>query len=262
MRNQFRVMGVVASASILLLAGCGKSGSKQATGTTTTASAAPTTTTTTLPPQNVAADTALAKAATLRLTDLPQGWTGAPHDDSGDDTGIDAELAKCLGVSVQQLNENGPADVNSPDFSDADGGTTISNDVGYEPTVATAQKEMATFTGAKVPSCLATALNAYLQAQLAHPSDPSDSLPPGVTFGAPVVTQLAFPTIGDQSRDYRTEVGISGDGLSLKVYVDLAVATKGRAGVEMDFSSTGTPLSITEEEHYMKLVVGRLTNTT
>jgi hypothetical protein len=45
-------------------------------------------------------------------------------------------------------------------------------------------------------------------------------------------------------------------------YVDLIIATKGRASTDMTFESVGTPMEPSIEQKYSKLVVARMTRTT
>jgi hypothetical protein len=208
----------------------------------------------------VAADKAAAEAASLRLSDFPAGWTSSPQDKSPNYPNLDAEVAKCLGVSVQELNHSGPADVDSPDFSDSDN-NTVSSSVGYAPNVAKAEQEFSVISGPNVPSCLTPAVQKLVSYAIAHPSDPSNTLPPGATIGASTVAQMSFPAFGDQSIAYRVTIPVNVKGLTVSLYLDIISATKGRAGAELDFEGVGTPIASDQEEHYVGLVVGRMANT-
>jgi hypothetical protein len=262
-RLKGRVIGTCV-AVLLAVAACGGSSSTKApaaagsgsTSVTTTVS----TTSTTGAPQDVVTDKALAQAAALKLSDLPAGWTSQQHTNSPDVPSVDTQLAKCLGVSVDKLNQNGPADADSPDFSDANN-NSITNSLGYTPSAAAAKGDLATFGDPRVPGCLTTALGIYLKNQAAHPAKSSDTLPPGVTFGTAAVAPMSFPTIGDGSVAYRVNVPVSVTSSTITVYVDLIVATKGRAGVEMDFTAIGTPFPADQEQRLISVVVGRLSNT-
>jgi len=132
--------------------------------------------------QDIAADRAAAEAVSLKLSDFPTGWTSSPQDNNPDYPNLDNEVAKCLGVSVEELNRKGPADVDSPDFSDADS-NTVSSSVGYTPDVATARHEFSLISDPKVPGCLTPAVQKLVSYATAHPKDPSDTLPAGATFG-------------------------------------------------------------------------------
>jgi hypothetical protein len=254
-----RVIGVCLVAAVAA-AGCGGSSTKptNATQRSNVTGLSTVETATTVLPQDIVADKAAAEAAALKLTDLPAGWTAQPHVDSPDVPSVDAEVAKCLGISVQELNSNGPADVNSPDFSDANN-DAISNSLGYTASVATARHDFSEFANPNVPSCLSTGLTDYLRNQAAHPATPSATTPPGVTYGGAGVAPLYFPPIGDQSVAYRIEVPVTSSVATVTVFVDLVVAIKGRAGSEMDFTAIGTPFPMTEEQRYVSLVIGRLT---
>lgn len=237
------------------LGGCG--GTSTSTSNPTTAK---TTTTPTTVVQNTAADQAAAEAAVLKLSDLPSGWTSAPAS-SGDTPTLDAELAACLGVTPAELNPKGAADVVSPDFSDGGGVNSISSQVGYTADSATAQHQLAVYQNTKLRGCLGPALTNYFSYLVKHPANPTDTLPPGVTLGTPMVDLLPFPTVGDQTVAFRTALPLKGGGISINVYADIVVGIKGRARVEMDFIGAVTPFPTDQEQKYLQTVVGRLTNT-
>jgi len=70
------------------------------------------------------------------------------------------------------------------------------------------------------------------------------------------------PTIGDRTLVFRITVPIQTRGLSINAYVDLVLASKGRAGAQLTFESVLQPMDAADEQRYTKLVVDRLTRTT
>ncbi|HZQ85874.1 MAG TPA: hypothetical protein VFA83_13590 [Acidimicrobiales bacterium] len=72
---------------------------------------------------------------------------------------------------------------------------------------------------------------------------------------------MSFPSFGDESIAYRMTVPVNLKNLTLSIYLDIVTARKGRAGAELDFEGAGTPFPSDREEHYVGLVIGRLTNT-
>jgi hypothetical protein len=255
---------VVAAVAALMLVACGDSNDAATTtsrSVTTTKSTETSATGTTATGQDVAADREAAEAAALKLSDFPPGWTSAPHEESADVPNVDAQLAKCLGVDESELNsEDGPASVDSPDFSDVND-NAVSNSVEYLAAESDAQHRFALFADEKVPDCLTDAIAKVLDYFLEHPENPEDTVPPGVTVGTPTVEPLSMPAIGDQTVAYRLTVPITSDVISVTAYVDIIVAIKGRAAVEMTFESLATPFPVEDAQHYMELVVGRLTDT-
>lgn len=252
-----RRLAMVLAAVSLGLAACGGSSGAPSGGSPTTAgsgSSGP-------QGQDVTADKAAAVAASLRLQDFPTGWTSSPSNSGPNVPTADSELAKCLGVPVSELNHKGPADYDSPDFSDADG-NTVSDSISYAATLEKIHHQYSLFAGPNVPGCLTTALKSYLDYVIKHPQSPSDSLPSGVTLGQATVARMSFPNYGDATTGYRVTIPISAQGQTFDVNVDLIVLTKGRVGVELDFIGTTSPFPADQEQHYAQLVVSRLTRTT
>ena len=239
-------------------ASCGSNGStssNHSAQSTTTSSTAQST------GQNVGADKAAAQAASLTLSDFPAGWTSKPpSNNSNPSQDISAQLAKCLGVSQAELSK-APARYDSPDFSDSRSNDTASNTVSYRATAADNQSSFAVVSSPKVPGCLTTAVGAVIDQAIAHPTNPSDTLPAGASIGTATVSQMSFPQFGDKSVAYQLKVPISYQSLSIDAYVDVIYAMKGRAGVSMFFEGVDTPFPIDQAQHYTGLVVGRLTNT-
>jgi hypothetical protein len=216
-------------------------------------------TSSTSPKQNIAADTAAAQAANLRLSDFPPGWTSAPQSTDTGPAGIKAKLAKCLGVSQSALSE-APAHADSDDFSQSDSDMTASSTVQYEATSADQTAAFNDFASAKTPRCMTTAVTTMLEDAIKHPPTGS-TLPAGVKFGQATVQQMSFPTYGDKTIAYQIKVPIDYNGSSLDAYQDFIVAIKGRAGAGMVFENLTDPFPADQEQHYTELVVGRLTNT-
>jgi hypothetical protein len=168
-------------------------------------------------------------------------------------------VAKCLGVSESNLTDP-PASYDSPDFNDPNN-NTISDTVGYRATPADQDAPFAVVSSDKVPACLGTAFTKVINDAIKHPTNPSDTLPEGVTVGTPTVSPMSFPQFGDKSTAYRTTIPISYKGLNLTAYLDQIFVVKGRAGVNMSFEATVTPYPAAEEERYTALVISRLTDT-
>jgi len=103
---KLRFTGVLGICLLAFIAtGCGSSGN-----TSTSSTQAPqTTSSTSRSSQNVAADKALAKSASLRLSDFPTGWTSEPNQqDNSSAPQLQAQLAGCLRRSVVFFNTKGP----------------------------------------------------------------------------------------------------------------------------------------------------------
>jgi hypothetical protein len=238
--------------SVLLVSACGSASTRTA--------GASTSTTTRPTGQNIAADTAAAQAASLRLSDFPSSWTsGAQSGDTGPQS-VGGQLAKCLGVSEADLTR-APALADSPSFSDPNDDSAASSTVGYRATAAAQQAMFAVYASPKVPGCVSTVFSALLQDSIKHPTSANSTLPEGVTLGKTSVAPMSLPTFGDRSTAYQVKIPITYKGLDLAAYVDLVVSIKGRASVAMTFEGNGNPFPTDEEQHYTSLVVSRLTDT-
>jgi hypothetical protein len=203
-----------------------------------------------------AADKAAAEAAALKISDLPTGWTTQPEEDDPEVPDVQAQLAKCLGVPVSEL-EDGPSDYESPDFENTED-NTVSNSVGYETSPAEAQKQFDLFADPKAPGCMTTAFKEVMDYVLTHPASSEDSVPEGVKVGTPQVGQMSFPKIGDRLIAYRVTLPITADEFTIKAYLDLIVAIKGRAGISMTFAGFNEPFPSDDAQHLMSLVVNRV----
>ncbi len=237
----------------VVAAACGGGSTNSAQSTTTSTSAKST-------GQNVEADKAAAKAASLNLSDFPAGWTSQPPSDNSSSQDLTAQLAKCLGVSQADLTK-APASYDAPTFSESNSNNSASSNVGYRATAADEQSAFAIVSGSKVPDCLTTAVAAVINEAIQHPTDPSDTLPAGAKVGTTTVSPMSFPQFGEKSVAYQVKVPISYSSLSIDAYVDIIYSIKGRAGVAMEFEGVTDPFPVDQAEHYTGLVVGRLTNT-
>jgi hypothetical protein len=205
--------------------------------------------------QNIAADTAAAQAANLKLSDFPPGWTSAPPSSPTGSEIFLGPLANCLGVSEADLS-NAPAKADSGDFSQS--GMTASSTVDYRATSAQQAAAFNALASPKTPGCLTTVMKAALE-PTKQPTSGS-TLPAGVKYGQPTVQTMSFPTYGDKTIAYQLKVPTDYNGLSFDGYFDVISVIKGRAGVVMSFNSSPA-FPPYQEQHYTELVVGRLTNT-
>lgn len=218
------------------------------------------TTTTTAKAQDVTADMAAAADANLKSSDFPSGWTSKPHDSSKSDSDkvFDQQIADCLGVPVAEISKEGPANVDSPDFSDPDGNATISSSVSYLASSDLAKSKFTLYNGAKVPQCLGLAFSGVMKDSIQNPKPGTDTLPPGTTVGDAKVDKLSLPSMGDESVAYRLVVPIDVSGQKINLTIDFAVIRKGRVGITTTFQGTNSPVSAADEQKYSAAVVGRV----
>jgi hypothetical protein len=114
--------------------------------------------TTTVSKQNIAADTAAAQAAALRLSGFPAGWTAESSSSNADAEleKLKADLANCLGVEASTFAK-APASYDSPDFANSEDQKASSTD---DYTATAAEQEtafVATYTNPKFTDCAGAA---------------------------------------------------------------------------------------------------------
>jgi hypothetical protein len=227
---------------VLLAAACGSSSKS---GSTTTTAKSSTT----------KADHALAVKANLQLSDFPSGWTAQPADNSNDQ-GSDAfttQLATCLNVPVSEL-QNSDTSVDSDDFSDPDGNVTISSSVDLKAATGDAKHDMSILRRSDAPRCIGDAVKKLVDDEMKKSKD----VPQGVTIGQASFRSLSFPTMGDESVAFQIVIPVSATGVSLQVRADLIFIRKGRAEVMISATDPTNSVSISDEQRYGTIVLGRL----
>jgi hypothetical protein len=241
---------LVVAVCLLGISACGSS-SKTTTPSGSSTSSSPSSN------QNIAADTAAAQAANLKLSDFLPGWTSKPPSADAGTAGIEKEFAKCLGLTQSHLSK-APASADSPDFSNSD--NTVSSTVGYRATSAAQTAAFDILASPRAPDCMTKAVTKIINDAISNPSSGS-TLPAGAKIEPVTVQQMSFPTFGDRTVAYQLKVPISYSGLSFALYLDEISVIKGRADVAMSFQAATSPFPTDQEQHYTGLVVGRLTNT-
>ena len=244
-----RIAALLVVGAMLPTAACSSGKSK------TVSAARPVATTTTAPA--TAGDQVAAERATLKLSDLPSGWTSAPHENTPDNPGIEKALADCLHVDVSVFNsqrDTGSAD--SPDFSSPQD-EQVTDSVSFSRTTDEVQSAMNIIRRPTFSSCLGKAMDTAVSADLKHPS-PGSTVPLNVSFGQSSVAQVSFPSLGDQSSAYRITIPISVGSIQLKVFADLVIAAKGRGAHILTFIAVGSPFSTDLAQLLSRVAVDRL----
>lgn len=246
---QRSVVGRVAAVVLVValgIAGCGGGGGGGGDGD----DAAETERTTTTAARDIDADLAAARAGLLRLSDLPDGWIEAEADtEEDDDDALTVQLAECLDVDPSLLaTPDNPTNAESPDFSEPESGTSVSNSIAYTESVARAREVLEIFGRAELPSCLSTIMTKLL----------GEELPAGMAFGTVDVKRLAIASDADETMAIRVHIPIEAEGTTIDQYLDMVLARVGRAGVTLTFSSTGSTIPGDFEQTVVGTVVSRL----
>lgn len=211
----------IIACSVLLLAGCGSSGSgssnKATPKTTTTTSAAPITLST-------------LQSIVLQTSDLPPGYKGSPYVADPTSKATDAKMTKCLGVKDNSADKTGEA--NSQDFALRD--VVISSKATGFKSQADVDSDVAALTGTKSSGCF----KALFKEQVAM------SLPPGSKVKSIDIT-IKPGNAGGPNNVVATGTGkiaVTVQGQTLELFVGAAFVTGRQIEAEIDFMNVGSPV--------------------
>ena len=191
-----RCLLVASALALPLLAGC-ESDEPDAASTTAVTRA-------TVPTDVATADLRVAKAALLRLDDLPFGWTGTPRNGQAP--------ATC--AAVRRLRAR-PRAV-SPGFVRGDGG--IVHTVTIFPTVADADRILSALVGRANISCLTRGV--VHGTRMVIPAD--------VEVGDPIVSRLRVEPLAQRIEAMRYTLPIRRGGIRTRFFEDYISARVGR----------------------------------
>ena len=235
--------GAVAGA-LLLIAGCGSSGSTSTPAGGGTASSGGTTSSggtrssagtssskaTASPSPTVSpATTAQLKKVVLRPGDLPASWKGTPTSgDSSDNS--NAELTKCLGAKNTDADQVANAD--SADYSLGD--ATISSSATSYRSQSDVESDVALLASPKLSTCYASMAKKEL----------AGSLPAGTTVGNVSVKFTPGPGGGasNVAGTGQATITVNANGQQVPVYVTFIYITGPNLEVEIDAENPGAPV--------------------
>ncbi|HEY3831117.1 MAG TPA: hypothetical protein VGO03_02380 [Acidimicrobiia bacterium] len=214
----------IAGAAALVMAACGGSSAKA----------------------DPAKDLATAKAATLTATDLP-GYTATPDTSSSDDTpaALKTQFANCSHEPKSFFADTpGEQKGHSPDFKK--GNTTVSAEVDVEPTRSDVDTEWKEISKSGIETCLGQLFTAVFKSSAS-----------GVTVGKATATRFTVG-VGSRSVGYAMKITAAEGGQSIDAYIDLLVAARDRAGVELDAVSVGQPFDRATEKKLVQTMYNRV----
>lgn len=180
-------------------------------------------------------DAQVAKTATLRLADFPDGWKGEPT--TADRT------SRCARVKDAQKLVS--ARNTSQSFSR--GQTTLAENAIYVfPSESVAQQGFKLVSGAESQACYTdTVLKAF-------------SSQPGVKVGRPRTTHPELESIGDEGDATRVAVALSAKQLKIDVIVDLVIVRSGRGLSLSLYVNVAKPFDEALRRHLTEVTVERL----
>ena len=166
------------------------------------------------------ADQAKARAIVFHRSDFPAGWIVKPNTNTSQDT------PRCSNYNPDQSDLIETGDVDSPDFTRADG-SLVSSSVGIFKTAKMATTGYARVARPQLASCFGELFKkgaAPATVRLLH------------------VGPLAFPRLGDRSNAYRLTANVTVQGITIPVAIDIVTFNRGRVDVAMIFLGIRRPL--------------------
>jgi len=227
-----------------MFAACGGGGSNSSSTTS-----APTTSTTASSSSGSAgtdpAAVERAKKLVLVQADFPAGWTGTPAEaDTPDDKASNRELADCVGLSGDKAQV---ADVKGDNFSQGSPVTAVGSEAQIVKDEATYKSDVAAIKGSKFVPCL----QQFLVKEIGRQA--------GTAPANPQVSTFPVSTFGDVTVGVRMSAGITVQGQTLNLVLDLVLMGKNKAEVTGTFSNVGQPFDQALEKTLIDKLGAKLT---
>jgi hypothetical protein len=181
------------------------------------------------------ADQAKARAIALRRSDFPARWVAKPNTNASQDN------PRCSNYNPDQSDLIETGDVDSPDFTRADG-SFVSSSVGVFKTAAMAKTSYARVARPQLASCIGELFTkgaAPATVELLH------------------VGAMPFRRLGDRSNAYRLTANVILQGMTIPVAIDIAAFNRGRVDVAMIFLGIRHPLPTSLEQSLAAKVAAR-----
>jgi hypothetical protein len=180
-------------------------------------------------------DQAKARAIALHKSDFPAGWVGKPNTNTSQDT------PRCSTYNPDQSDLIETGDVDSPDFTRADG-SFLSGSVGIFKTQKMARTGYARVARPELASCFGE-----LFKKGAAPA----------TVQLLRVGPLAFRRLGDRSNAYRLTANVTLQSTTIPVAIDIVTFNRGRVAVAMICLGIRAPLPAAFEQSLAAKVAAR-----
>lgn len=237
----------IALAAGLLLAACGGNGSGGPAERTSPGGQTPTVSSKQAAAALQAAGPAAAKAGLLTLADMPAGWTGAPHQASGD-TELQGLSPDCQQFAKDDESFEGElAHADSDDFSGPDG-QQVSATAWAFPVAELSTDAMDTYTEAlsKCRDELANALQALFQEGMGTDAQ-------GIADVKTSFSELSSPSAGQESAGNRIAFTVSIGSLTMAPTIDFIVVRQGKMLGGLAYLSMSEPDAAVEQGLLTKL---------
>jgi hypothetical protein len=186
-----------------------------------------------------------ARAANVRATDLPAGWTSSPRPDPVGDEGDASRFAECLGrPDPKQVRS---ATAASPNFVLQDR-SQVHTSAQVMHSAKTASADIAVLAGDRAVGCLRQRLSTDLQ------RDPA-SANKVLTMS---VARRPGPGGGGQAAAFGATVSEKGAKVTTNRFVDVVLVAKGDVEIWSTFANRTDPFPADLEQTLLSRIVGRV----
>jgi len=188
-----------------------------------------------------------AERALLTLTEIPDGWRERSSDTKvGDDIRRGLSVCDRYQATIEAGRKLPRATVG---FVESGQDASIDNSVVVYPSVTKARAAFKVFAADLTVRCFEQSTPRFLE----------ESVNEGVDVGDASAGHTATTELGDERTSVQTEVDLTGNGVSISLFLDFAVYRVEKNLVLFSFGNTGEPLP--DQEGFASLVVGRLQGT-
>lgn len=198
------------------------------------------------------AELAQAKKSLLVLSDMPKTWTASTSSGGNTPTPNPKQLARCLGVPLNVINDNPPT-VSSRTFNSPEDLETVQDEIEVFPTAEAAQADLAVAGNAKAPKCFTSDFNsAGARRQL------QASFGSGSTIGKLVATRTPVSDYGPHTVNITIyfPVTINGEALNLE-FAEVGFVS-GNEEQLLTLSSIQSPFAVSLSRHLTAVAEARL----
>jgi hypothetical protein len=193
-----------------------------------------------------------ARAALLKQSDLPAGWTtSAPASGPIHGSPLSKPLVSCIGAS-KGLAALKPVQVSSPNFTSSDKKYAVEDIVSSFATAAQAKAVAKTLADAKTPGCMNSIGSAALQQSIQREAGS------GATVGTITISPFPAGSLSKGQSGFIVSIPISTGGQTLTITSAQIDFAKGKLSQQLTFNGNGSAFPSLLELHLIKTAAARL----
>jgi hypothetical protein len=198
------------------------------------------------------AELAQAKKSLLVLGDMPKTWTASASSGGNGPTPDAAQLARCLGVPLAQVNDNPPT-VTSKDFNSEEDLESVQDSIEVFPTAKAAAADFTVASNAKTPKCLTASFNSEAARSQLASGFGSDA-----AIGRLVVTRTPSSDYGPHTVNITIYLPVTTNGTALNLEIAEVGFLKGNEEQQLVLTSVQRPFPASLSRRLTALAEARL----